>query len=102
MRFFLCFIILFTKIARPSTVVYFCKIYIFSKVSYICIVIGFCEVIYGCKITTLLKGKCNKENNQTVVIITHDEKIALSADRVITIEDGQITRDSKKEGVMAS
>lgn len=53
------------------------------------------------EIIALLR-KFNKENNQTVIIITHDEKIALSADRVITIEDGQITRDSKKEGVMAS
>ncbi len=53
------------------------------------------------EIISLLR-KFNKENNQTVIIITHDEKIALSADRVITIEDGQITRDSKKEGVMAS
>ena len=53
------------------------------------------------EIITLLR-KFNRENNQTVVIITHDEKIALSADRVITIEDGQITRDSKKEGVMTA
>ena len=53
------------------------------------------------EIISLLR-KFNKENNQTVIIITHDEKIALSADRVITIEDGRITRDSKKEGVMAS
>ncbi|SFP98177.1 putative ABC transport system ATP-binding protein [Butyrivibrio proteoclasticus] len=53
------------------------------------------------EIISLLR-KFNKENNQTVIIITHDEKIALSADRVITIEDGQIIRDSKKEGVMAS
>lgn len=52
------------------------------------------------EIISLLR-KFNKENNQTVIIITHDEKIALSADRVITIEDGRITRDSKKEGVMA-
>lgn len=35
----------------------------------------------------------NREYNQTVIIITHDEKIALSADRVISIEDGKITRD---------
>ena len=53
------------------------------------------------EIISLLR-KFNKENNQTVIIITHDEKIALSADRVITIEDGRITRDSKKEGVIAS
>ena len=41
-----------------------------------------------------LHRKFNKEYNQTVIIITHDERIALSADRVITIEDGQITKDS--------
>lgn len=35
----------------------------------------------------------NKQYNQTVIIITHDEKIALSADRVIEIEDGKIARD---------
>lgn len=35
----------------------------------------------------------NKEYNQTVIIITHDERIALSADRVISIEDGEIVRD---------
>ena len=45
------------------------------------------------EIIALLR-KFNKENRQTVIIITHDERIALSADRVITIEDGQITRDS--------
>ena len=39
------------------------------------------------QIISLLR-KFNKENNQTVIIITHDERIALSADRVITIEDG--------------
>ena len=45
------------------------------------------------EIVALLR-KFNRENNQTVIIITHDERIALSADRVITIEDGRITRDS--------
>ena len=49
------------------------------------------------EILTLLR-KFNRENNQTVIIITHDERIALSADRVITIEDGRITRDSRNEG----
>lgn len=47
------------------------------------------------EIVALLK-KFNKENNQTVIIITHDEKIALSADRVISIEDGKITRDEAR------
>lgn len=50
------------------------------------------------EIVSLLR-KFNKENKQTVIIITHDERIALSADRVITIEDGRITRDCfKAEG----
>jgi len=35
----------------------------------------------------------NKESKQTVIIITHDERIALSADRVIEINDGKIMRD---------
>ena len=52
------------------------------------------------EIIALLR-KFNKENRQTVIIITHDERIALSADRVITIEDGQITRDSSREEVSA-
>ena len=38
----------------------------------------------------------NQEFKQTVIIITHDEKIALSADRVIAIEDGKIVRDEVK------
>ena len=45
------------------------------------------------EIISLLR-KFNRENNQTVIIITHDERIALSADRVITIEDGKIARDA--------
>lgn len=44
------------------------------------------------KIVELLKYS-NKNYNQTLVIITHDENIALQADRIITIEDGKITRD---------
>ncbi len=47
------------------------------------------------EIVSLLK-KFNRENNQTVIIITHDERIALSADRVITIEDGKITKDEAR------
>ncbi len=31
-------------------------------------------------------------------MITHDEKIALSADRIIAIEDGKITRDEVRMG----
>lgn len=35
----------------------------------------------------------NRDNNQTVIIITHDERIAMSADRIISIEDGKIVKD---------
>lgn len=35
----------------------------------------------------------NKKYDQTLIIITHDENIALQADRIITIEDGKISRD---------
>ena len=35
----------------------------------------------------------NKKYNQTLIVITHDEKIALQADRILSIEDGRIARD---------
>lgn len=44
------------------------------------------------EIMTLLR-RFNREFKQTVVVITHDENIALSADRVLAIEDGKIVRD---------
>lgn len=37
----------------------------------------------------------NKQYHQTLFIITHDESIALQADRVISIEDGRIARDER-------
>ena len=44
------------------------------------------------EIVELLKYS-NRQYGQTLLIITHDESIALQADRVIAIEDGHITRD---------
>lgn len=35
----------------------------------------------------------NKTFNQTLIVITHDERIALQADRIISIEDGKIAKD---------
>lgn len=35
----------------------------------------------------------NKTYNQTLIMITHDERIALQADRIITITDGRIAKD---------
>ena len=35
----------------------------------------------------------NERFKQTILLVTHDEKIALSADRIITIGDGKIIRD---------
>ena len=44
------------------------------------------------EIVELLKLS-NRQYGQTLIIITHDENIALQADRIITIEDGKITHD---------
>ena len=44
------------------------------------------------EIVELLKLS-NRQYGQTVIVITHDESIALQADRIMTIEDGRITRD---------
>lgn len=47
------------------------------------------------EIVELLKMS-NQKYNQTLIVITHDENIALQADRIIAIEDGRITRDEVK------
>ena len=44
------------------------------------------------EIVELLK-KSNREYGQTLIVITHDESIALQADRILAIEDGHIVRD---------
>lgn len=46
------------------------------------------------EIMALLRAS-NKQMGQTLVVITHDEDIALSADRIIAIEDGRIARDER-------
>ncbi|MCW3491594.1 ABC transporter ATP-binding protein [Dethiobacter alkaliphilus] len=35
----------------------------------------------------------NKRYNQTMIMITHDQQIALQADRIITLDDGRIVKD---------
>ena len=37
----------------------------------------------------------NKKYKQTLIVITHDENIALEADRIITMQDGKIIKDEK-------
>ena len=44
------------------------------------------------EIMTLLRIS-NKQRNQTCIVITHDENIALQADRIIAIEAGRISSD---------
>ena len=44
------------------------------------------------EIVELLK-KSNRVYGQTLIVITHDESIALQADRILAIEDGRIVRD---------
>lgn len=52
------------------------------------------------EIVELLKLS-NKKYGQTLLVITHDENIALQADRVIAIEDGRIVRDERMRGARA-
>ena len=49
------------------------------------------------EIVELLKYS-NQKYNQTLIIITHDENIALQADRIIALEDGKIVRDERIRG----
>lgn len=46
----------------------------------------------GSEILELLKIS-NRKYNQTLILITHDESVALQADRIIAIEDGKISKD---------
>jgi len=46
------------------------------------------------EIVNLLKYS-NTRFNQTLIVITHDESIALQADRIIAIEDGRIVKDER-------
>ena len=46
------------------------------------------------EIIDLLKVS-NQKYNQTLIVITHDENIALEADRIITIQDGKLISDEK-------
>lgn len=48
----------------------------------------------GAEIIELLK-ESNRNQKQTLILITHDESIALQADRMICIEDGRITKDEQ-------
>ncbi len=47
------------------------------------------------EIMSLLRAS-KKKSKQTLIVITHDEDVALMADRVIAIEDGRIVRDERR------
>ena len=49
------------------------------------------------EIVELLKLS-NKKYNQTIIMITHDNNLALNADRIITIKDGRIINDERVDG----
>lgn len=42
-----------------------------------------------------LLESANRDAGQTLIVITHDEDIAFSADRIIAIEDGRIVSDER-------
>ena len=48
----------------------------------------------GDEIVDLLK-RSNRENRQTLILITHDKALAMEADRIIRIEDGRITKNER-------
>lgn len=52
----------------------------------------------GKEIIDLLKLS-NRNLNQTILLVTHDEKIALEADRIVIIEDGKIISDHSRDSV---
>jgi len=49
----------------------------------------------GQEIIRLLK-ESNRKYGQTLLLVTHDENIALQADRIITIADGKVARDERQ------
>lgn len=49
----------------------------------------------GQEIVHLLK-KSHRRYHQTLIIVTHDENIALQADRIISISDGRVVRDERQ------
>ena len=49
------------------------------------------------EIMSLLRAS-NRQLGQTLVVITHDEGIALTADRVVAIEDGRVASDERRGG----
>ena len=51
----------------------------------------------GTEIVELLK-RSNREQKQTLILITHDESLAMQADRVIYLEDGRIVRNEEVSG----
>ena len=51
----------------------------------------------GHEIIKLLK-KSNREYGQTLILVTHDNNIALQADRIIRISDGKVTQDERQNG----
>lgn len=53
----------------------------------------------GHEIIKLLK-ESNQKYGQTLLLVTHDENIALQADRIIGISDGKVVRDERQVGLL--
>lgn len=56
---------------------------------------GSLDSVNGHEIIKLLK-ESNKKYGQTLLLVTHDENIALQADRIIGISDGKVVRDERQ------
>ncbi len=58
---------------------------------------GALDSLNGHEIVQLLK-ESNQKYGQTLLLVTHDENIALQAERIITIADGRVVRDERQVG----
>ena len=62
---------------------------------------GDLDSITGQQIIGYLR-KINKENNTTVLLVTHNKAVATQADRILTIEDGEITEEIDMSAIRKS
>lgn len=76
------------RVAIARTLAQGCKIILADEPT------GNLDTRNSCEIMQLLRDS-NREFGQTMIVITHDEEIALAADRIIAVEDGRIVRDER-------
>ena len=53
----------------------------------------------GAEVMALFESLC-RDDGATLIVVTHDERIAARADRIVRIEDGRLTADTREEGTV--